>query len=297
VNSSPPMPLQPGGGTGRGWLGCTGWAALAGLAGLAVWLLGLAGWPSWAGLAGWVAGLGWLAGLAGLAWLARLGWLGWAGWDEISDLMSSRRMYLYPSGSFYLLCGSSILRESHVFMFSDRTIYWIILQCSLPDQVIYRVILQFSLWIFAGSGQGQESWESLTRRVICRFPGPTTTRLQTATARLQRLNSRLALHLRSRMPLTGRGRRISSAWLVWKGLLLNSFIVAVKFLARAGSPGVCVLFESWLMPESLYVKSFPWCFWGGFSRSRLEEGPPAFGVCVSCSSSSGTKGMRRKLRN
>ena len=85
------MPLQPGGGTGRGiWLlrdvsevtrspqwrysqvgerEEAGWAGLAGLAGLA-WL----GWLGW--LCGW---LGWLAGLAGLAWLARLGWLGWAG--------------------------------------------------------------------------------------------------------------------------------------------------------------------------------------------------------------------------
>ena len=106
------MPLQPGGGTERGWLaGWAGWAGLAGLAGPAVWLVGLAGW---AGLAGWVAGLGWLAG-----WLA--GWAGWAGWGEISDLMGSRRMYLDPSGSCYLLHGSSILRKSHVFMISGSS--------------------------------------------------------------------------------------------------------------------------------------------------------------------------------
>ena len=107
VNSFPPMPLQPGGGTGRGicllrdvsevtrspqWL-----YSQMGERGKGCWL---AGWAGWAGLAG-------QAGLAGL---------GWAGWGEISDLMGSRRMYLDPSGSCYLLHGSSILRKSHVSM-------------------------------------------------------------------------------------------------------------------------------------------------------------------------------------
>ena len=69
VNSFPPMPLQPGGGTGRG-----------------IWLLRdvseVTRSPQWRYSqveereeAGWAG----LAGLAGLAWLARLGWLGWAG--------------------------------------------------------------------------------------------------------------------------------------------------------------------------------------------------------------------------
>ena len=94
------MPLQPGGGTGRGWL--AGWAGLAGLAwlGWLGWLGWLCGWLGWLAWLGW---LGWLGGWPWLAWLARLGWLGWAGWGEISDLMGSRRMYLDPSGSCYLL--------------------------------------------------------------------------------------------------------------------------------------------------------------------------------------------------
>ena len=77
------MALQPDGGTGQGVLTLAGWAGLAGQ-----------------------------AGLAGL---------GWAGWGEISDLMGSRRMYLDPSGSCYLLHGSSILRKSHVFMISGSS--------------------------------------------------------------------------------------------------------------------------------------------------------------------------------
>ena len=77
------MALQPDGGTGQGVLTLAGWAGLAGQ-----------------------------AGLAGL---------GWAGWGEISDLMGSRRMYLDPSGTCYLLHGSSILRKNHVFMISGSS--------------------------------------------------------------------------------------------------------------------------------------------------------------------------------
>ena len=63
------MPLQPGGGTGRG-----------------IWLLRdvseVTRSPQWLYSQMGERGKGylrWLAGLAGLAWLARLGWLGWAG--------------------------------------------------------------------------------------------------------------------------------------------------------------------------------------------------------------------------
>ena len=77
------MALQADGGTGQGVLTLAGWAGLAGQ-----------------------------AGLAGL---------GWAGWGETSDLIESRRMYLDPSGSRYLVHGSSILRKSNVFMISGSS--------------------------------------------------------------------------------------------------------------------------------------------------------------------------------
>ena len=113
MSSFPPMPLQPGGGTGNG-----------------IWLLRdvseVTRSPQWhysqmgdrGKLAGWLALAGWLGCLGWLGWL---GCLGWAGWGEISDLMGSRRMYLDPSGSCYLLHGSSILRKSHVFMISGSS--------------------------------------------------------------------------------------------------------------------------------------------------------------------------------
>ena len=102
------MPLQPGGGTGRGiWL----LRDVSEVTRSPQWLYSRMGEREEAGWAGW-AGLAGQAGLAGL---------GWAGWGEISDLMGSRRMYLDPSGSCYLLHGSSILRKSHVFMISGSS--------------------------------------------------------------------------------------------------------------------------------------------------------------------------------
>ena len=63
------MPLQPGGGTGRGiWL----LRDVSEVTRSPQWRYSQVGEREEAGWAG-------LAGLAGLAWLARLGWLGWAG--------------------------------------------------------------------------------------------------------------------------------------------------------------------------------------------------------------------------
>ena len=62
------MPLQPGGGTGRGiWL----LRDVSEVTRSPQWRYSQVGEREEAGWAG-------LAGLAGLAWLARLGWLGWA---------------------------------------------------------------------------------------------------------------------------------------------------------------------------------------------------------------------------
>jgi len=63
------MPLQPGGGTGRGiWL----LRDVSEVTRSPQWRYSQVGEREEAGWAG-------LDGLAGLAWLARLGWLGWAG--------------------------------------------------------------------------------------------------------------------------------------------------------------------------------------------------------------------------
>ena len=105
------MPLQPGGGTGRGiWL----LRDVSEVTRSPQWRYSQVGEREEAGWTGW-------AGWAGLAGQAGLAGLGWAGWGEISDLMGSRRMYLDPSGSCYLLHGSSILRKSHVFMISGSS--------------------------------------------------------------------------------------------------------------------------------------------------------------------------------